>query len=491
MVKRAKKRKRTEEDQAMEDTGFRPNDIDETTIEDDGGKMKSGDETQKKKGKRVKMGWFRGKEKDEDERHEEKDEKAEKAEEDEGIEQGEEEEGEKEEEKEEDEEEPVKYSILMWVSIVLLFLGILFLIILGLWMGNQQLGIIGLVCMLVGVPIFIMEYRKMDADGKKSVRRSAILLGRDVAIAFIIVGIIMGAIIAYSQIWPPMVVIESESMQHSDTESSIGTIDTGDLVLVKKSPSKSDVVTYVEGRARGYKTYGDYGDVIVFRKYGAPPPATPIIHRPMVYLEWNHTTNSSFDIPGMKGLEINKDWGGVNSDGNPATSYYNLTGYVWIENVGYTEKNLTITLQNFILSFKTSDDPADVYLTAGDHNLQHTSSPDPWFVKHEWIIGVARGELPWFGLIKLMLNPEGGNCCSAGWGDPAAPKNSWDGLLIALILIITIPIVLDFVIGFISDLRAKKKKEKENRNGNQEDKKEKRKGRKEKRRKSRKGRPER
>jgi signal peptidase len=432
MAKWAKGGKRTDRASAEDDTGPKAHEDDMTAFEDDGGEMKSEVGVQKKKGKKVKNGWFRSKDKDE----------------------------EKAQEEEEDEEEPVKYSFLMWISIVLLFLGILFLILLGLWMGNTQLSIVGLVCMLAGIPLFIWEYLKMDADGKKSVRRSALLLGRDVAIAFIIVGIIMGAIMAYSQIWPPMVVIESESMQHSDTQSSIGTIDTGDLVLVRKSPYKSDVVTYVEGRAKGYKTYGDYGDVIVFRKYGAPPPATPIIHRPMVYLEWNYTTNSSFDIPGMKGLEMNKDWGGTNPGDIPVTSYYNLSGRVWIKDVGYTKKNLTITLQTFIEPFKNSDNRADIYLTAGDHNLQHTNTPDPWYVKQEWIIGVARGELPWFGLIKLMLNPEGGNCCSAGWGDPAAPKNSWDGLLISLILIITIPIVLDFVIGFISDMRAKKKKEK-------------------------------
>jgi signal peptidase len=434
MAKWAKGRKITDKASGGYDAEPKAHD-DNAAMDDDGGEMKSGGEA-RKKGKKVKNGWFRSKDKEE-------------VQEEEGEEEG-----------EEEEEEPVKYSYPMWIAIVLLFLGILFLIVLGLWMGNQGLAVVGLICMLVGIPLFVLEYRKMDAEGKKSVKRSAILLARDVAIAFLIVGIIMGAIMAYSQIWPPMVVIESESMQHSDTQSFIGTIDTGDLVLVKKSPSKSDVVTYVEGRARGYETYGDYGDVIVFRKYGAPPPATPIIHRPMVYLEWNYTTDSSFDIPGMKGLEINKDWGAVNADGNPATSYYNLTGYVWIEDVGYTNKNLTITLQNFILSFKTSDERADVYLTAGDHNLQHTNSPDPWHVKQEWIIGVARGELPWFGLIKLMLNPEGGNCCSSGWGDPAAPKNSWDGLLISLVLIITIPIVLDFVIGFISDMRAKKKKDK-------------------------------
>jgi signal peptidase len=362
----------------------------------------------------------------------------------------------------EDDEEEIKYSILMWLAIALMFIGILFSIVMGLWMGNSSLGIIGVVLLVVSIPLFIFEYRKMEPRGKKSVKRSALLLLRDVAIAFLIVGIIMGSIVAYSQVWPPMVVIESESMQHSDTESSIGTIDTGDLVLVKKSPNKADVVTYVEGRARNYMTYSDYGDVIVFRKWGAPPPVTPIIHRAMIFLEWNGTSNASgFDAPSLEGLELNVDWGGVNSNGTAVTSPYNLTGFIWIDDVGYTSKNMTISLQTFIFAIRSSPEKFDVYLTAGDHNLgTHSSQPDPWYVKQEWIIGVARGELPWFGLIKLTLNPEPGACCD-GWGDPSAPANSWSSLMISLILIVTIPFILDFAIGFIMKRRKKKKSEEE------------------------------
>ena len=46
---------------------------------------------------------------------------------------------------------------------------------------------------------------------------------------------------AYSGNWPPMVVIESGSMEHTDNPlydepgfTHVGTIDTGDLVVVKK-----------------------------------------------------------------------------------------------------------------------------------------------------------------------------------------------------------------------------------------------------------------
>ena len=94
---------------------------------------------------------------------------------------------------------------------------------------------------------------------------------------------------AYSGNWPPMVVIESGSMEHTDNPlydepgfTHIGTIDTGDLVVVKEA-GKSEIVTYLQGKKTDYKKYGDYGDVIVYYKNGIREldgtPVTPVIHR--------------------------------------------------------------------------------------------------------------------------------------------------------------------------------------------------------------------
>src|SRR3972149_11098665 len=105
-------------------------------------------------------------------------------------------------------------------------------------------------------------------DGK----RFAILLARDISFAVILVAIILGAVFAYTQVWPPMVVVESDSMQHSRTRSFVGVIDTGDLVLVQAVHQASDVVTYVEGRAPGNEAYSNFGDVIIFHR---PDSSTP------------------------------------------------------------------------------------------------------------------------------------------------------------------------------------------------------------------------
>src|SRR2546427_13212185 len=104
-------------------------------------------------------------------------------------------------------------------------------------------------------------------------------LGRDLLVAAIIVIVFLAAIYAYARVWPPLVVVESSSMQHSSQESFLGVIDTGDMVFQQAAPTRADVATYLEGRASGYSTYGDYRAVIIFRR---PAPATPVIHRALI-----------------------------------------------------------------------------------------------------------------------------------------------------------------------------------------------------------------
>src|SRR5437899_6137132 len=119
-------------------------------------------------------------------------------------------------------------------------------------------------------------------------------LGRDLQVAAIIVVVFLAAIYAYAGVWPPLVVVESSSMQHSSQESFLGVIDMGDMVFQSPAPTRADVVTYLQGRASGYSTYGDYGDVIIFRRSSS---STPVIHRAIIYVTVN--TNNTADIPNL------------------------------------------------------------------------------------------------------------------------------------------------------------------------------------------------
>ena len=107
-----------------------------------------------------------------------------------------------------------------------------------------------------------------------------------------------------------------------------------------------------------------------------------------------------------------------------------------------------INVATILYKFKINGiEPHSGFLTKGDDNddIDQTSSfggAEPaWIepVKKEWIIGKSVGELPWFGIIKLKLEGNGGNIHS----------NSERNLWIALIVIVASPFVIDFAIHFI------------------------------------------
>lgn len=267
---------------------------------------------------------------------------------------------------------------------------------------------------------------------------------RDILVAVIIMVVVLGGIYAYTGNWPPLVVVESSSMQHSDTTSYVGVIDTGDLVFVQTAPARGNVVTYLEGRASGYQTYGDYGDVIVFR-LERQPAATPIIHRAIMFV--TPDGRGGADVPALANLPPT-EWWGVNTQGLGTHDPYGLS-QVTIAEMGFNhDLNITFGLTYFLSEFPGESG----YITMGDHNAYTSclrSNPcapqtpyDPgWFPRQIDIIGRAQGEIPWFGLIKLLASPAG--FCCAYWGDPAAPANSWTNLAIAIGVLIALPFLFE------------------------------------------------
>ena len=212
---------------------------------------------------------------------------------------------------------------------------------------------------------------------------------KDVGIAIGSVALVFLLTFAYSGNWPPMVVIESGSMEHDDNPlypepgyTHLGIIDTGDLVIVKAS-DKSDIVTYLEGKKTGYKKYGDYGDVMVYYKNGIREkdgqPVTPVIHRAMAWVEVVDKENKTYYIP-----EID--------------TYFN--GKIELSEIGLGGGAHIKDLEN------------SGYITKGDSTGNRHPDQMTHFditgnivqpVDQDWVVGVARGELPWFGLIKLRV----------------------------------------------------------------------------------------
>jgi len=101
-------------------------------------------------------------------------------------------------------------------------------------------------------------------------------LARDLLWVVAVVGGIALALYLFAGTWPAVVTIESESM--------VPNMNVGDLVLVVDEDRFGALTTWAEGQLAGHSSFGDYGDVIVYRPNGADS-VHPIIHRAMTYVD--------------------------------------------------------------------------------------------------------------------------------------------------------------------------------------------------------------
>jgi signal peptidase len=281
---------------------------------------------------------------------------------------------------------------------------------------------------------------------------------RDVSIAVIIMLILIGSMWIYTGNWPPMVVVESESMMH-DEDSEVGVIDTGDLVLVKKVDGRGDITTYYEGKKDDYKTYDDYGDVIIYKKDGIGPDEaadlglesakyTPVIHRVLLWLEFDKDATDS-DPRGIGHFNI------------PELNLFDITGQRVIDEnfpaYAKGDKNAPLILDLDQIYERMRHNPHSGYITKGDHNpvsnpnglasIDQYQTSEP--VEVDWVIGKAKGELPWFGLIKLYV--------SGSLDDP--PPRSVNMLIFTIALLIILPIIIDVAYSLYVNKRKSDKGE--------------------------------
>lgn len=236
----------------------------------------------------------------------------------------------------------------------------------------------------------------------------------------VVLAVVLGSLYAVTRVWPPLVVVKSGSMQHSNDTSFVGVLDTGDMLLVQGAPRPEDILTYVEGRPQGYNTYGDYGDVILFQRPGNPA----IIHRPIFRVLWNDTAQG-FDIPSLLNLERGVDW---NTSGETPFGLRSGASVV-LHNVSFRDLSIDFPIARFIAEPFASrciqENPC--YVTMGDNNAP---TYDPFLTRHSWVVGRACGELPWLGLFSLVL---GGGFAV---GDSRVPANSWTSLGVVLLVLI-------------------------------------------------------
>lgn len=243
-----------------------------------------------------------------------------------------------------------------------------------------------------------------------------IALLRDILIAFLAVFMVLILLWAYTGQWfaAPMVAIESGSMEHNNPPppfGRFGTIDAGDMVLVQKVNTINDVVTHGGPFAgaqaeNGFQTYGDFGDVIIYKPLGRED-VSQIIHRAMCWVDiYIIDSNRTYTI---------EEYG-----------IYNET---------------TITINDLGLRNSRPSWTHSGYLTKGDNNnvIDQVSDICPQPVNVSWISGKARLEIPWLGTINLFFEDliNGKNTVSN------VHEDSLICLGIVIAILISIPILLD------------------------------------------------
>jgi signal peptidase I len=244
-------------------------------------------------------------------------------------------------------------------------------------------------------------------------------------VALAIIVLLLVSLYAYTGNWPPIFVVESGSMQHGAGDT-VGLINTGDLVLVQKV-NPSSVVTYVEGAQTGFETYGEYGDVMLYEPNGNAQ-ATPVIHRAILYLVWNSSAHT-YSAPSLAPLPCGTEPGAQYSvSGQPGgCGWTGLHTSITLYGVGWRNATVTIPL--------TSLGRYSGFITMGDNNVISGSPPQgetdqlsgiSALVAGSWILGVARGMVPWVGSFKLLLDGNAGE----------VPPQSWQFLALAIAAIV-------------------------------------------------------
>ena len=247
-------------------------------------------------------------------------------------------------------------------------------------------------------------------------------LVRELVLAAGMITLLVLAMWAHTGSMPPLVVVESNSMQH-DSDGEIGTIDAGDLILVH-SPDDNRIITFAEATDSksdyyGYESLGMEGDVIIYERNGESD-STPIIHRAIYEISigesvpaenqddceggvfWNGLCITSWSVPGSDQVnvkEINLVFDGVNTGKYACGGVAAQHGSEWFSVENYSPMN-----PGYITLGDNNDcnDDQGVFEFAQGLSSIHSGMIRP--VQEDWVIGISGAEIPWLGTVKLMVS---------------------------------------------------------------------------------------
>ena len=283
-------------------------------------------------------------------------------------------------------------------------------------------------------------------------------LVRELVLAAGMITLLVLAMWAHTGSMPPLVVVESNSMQH-DSDGEIGTIDAGDLVLVH-APEDNRIVTFAEATDSksdyyGYESLGMEGDLIIYERHGESD-STPIIHRALFEIVigqsvpaenqsqceggvfWEDVCITSWSVPGSDQVnvkEINLIFDGENTGKYACEGIAAQHGSEWFSVENYTPMN-----PGYITLGDNNDcnDDQGVFEFAQGLSSIHSGMIRP--VQEDWVIGISGAEIPWLGTVKLMVS--GGDSP----GVSQVPGQSFVFLILFVGAVLVAPIVIEPVI---------------------------------------------
>lgn len=258
----------------------------------------------------------------------------------------------------------------------------------------------------------------------------AVSLARDLLWVIGVVGSIAILLFLVCGTWPAVVTIESGSM--------IPHMNIGDLVVVVEKDRFGNLQTWDDGKVSGYRKFGDYGDVVIYRPNGFSDfwasvgllPLSqqhPIIHRAMTWTEAGEPLPTYLNV--YRGSVTPTGYLPLTIVGETAGGYQILSAGTWTAPANYTPGTKDLMMRN--VSGKNYVIPADAmeknegyiletgsvtghggYITKGDNNyasdqgslvFNNVGTVEP--VKKEWVVGKALFAIPYIGLLPLNIVP--------------------------------------------------------------------------------------
>jgi signal peptidase len=194
-------------------------------------------------------------------------------------------------------------------------------------------------------------------DGGDGGGDSWALFARDVLTSVLAVVLVGAYLFAISGVWPPMVAIESGSMEPNMHVNDLAFVMETDRFQPAQAQGETGVVT--AANASGYSQFGRQGDVIVFTPNGNGD-RTPIIHRAMFWVEEGENWCDRADPNHLGNVEADSESCVAGHDG---------------------------------------------FITKGDANPTYDQVDDALSepVRPEWVVGTAEMRIPGLGWLRLRV----------------------------------------------------------------------------------------